>query len=115
MDITEVKTKVDANIGAGDVLTLRYQGNNLNSPPIDAVIHTYFADSLSGKVQRVNGETGVVDKTKQTVVYKLNLAVQNFALYKSAAPIFSSSSLLGMMDQSSSRLRAISTLTSLLA
>ena len=87
MDITEVKTKVDANIGAGDVLTLRYQGNNLNSPPIDAVIHTYFADSLSGKVQRVNGETGVVDKTKQTVVYKLNLAVQNFALYKSAAQL----------------------------
>lgn len=87
MDITEVKTKVDANIGAGDVLTLRYQANNLSSPPIDAIIHTYFAGVLSGHVQRVNGETGIIDKTNQTVTYKLNLAVQDFSLYKNASPI----------------------------
>ena len=87
MDITEVKTKVDANIGADDVLTLRYQANNLSSPPIDAVIHTYFSGVLSGKVQRVNGETGIVDKTNQTVTYKLNLTVQDFSLYKNPSPI----------------------------
>lgn len=87
MDIKDVKAKVDSHISADHVLTLRYQGNDLNSAPIDAVIHTYFADTLTGLVHLVNGQTGVIDEKNQLVTYSLSLTVQNFSLYKNATPV----------------------------
>ena len=87
MDIKDVKAKVDSHISADHVLTLRYQGNDLESTPIDAVIHTYFADTLTGVVQLVDGQTGVIDEKNQLVIYSLSLTVQNFSLYKNATPV----------------------------
>ena len=87
MDITEVKAKVDGHISADDTLTLRYQNNDLKSAAIDSIIHTYFADTLSGKVQRVNGQTAIVDKEKQLAIYSLRLTARNFSLYKNASPV----------------------------
>jgi len=87
MDIKDVKAKVDSHISADHVLTLRYQGNGLNSTPIDSVIHTYFADTLTGLVQLVNGQTGVIDENNQLVIYSLSLTVKDFSLYKNATPV----------------------------
>src|SRR5215213_3227374 len=87
MDIKDVKAKVDGNISADHVLTLRYQSNDLKSAPIDSVIHTYFGDTLTGLVHLVNGQTGIVDEKKQLVIYSLSLTVRNFSLYKSDSPI----------------------------
>jgi hypothetical protein len=87
MDITDVKAKVDGHISADDILTLRYQNNDLKSAAIDSVIHTYFAGTLSGKIQRVNGQTAVVDKARQQAIYSLSLSVQNFSLYQNASPV----------------------------
>jgi hypothetical protein len=86
MSIADVKAKVDAQISASHVLTLLYQKPDLGSA-VDSVIHTYFADTLTGTVHLVNGQTGVIDEQKQEVTYRLSLSVQNFSLYKNTSPV----------------------------
>jgi Family of unknown function (DUF6603) len=86
LDIRDVKAKVDGHISGDLVLTLR-PNSDLNAPAVDAVIHTYFADVLSGTVHLVNGQTAIVDEVKQTALYSLSLSAQNFSLCKSESPL----------------------------
>src|SRR6266496_483137 len=87
MDITDVKARVDGHISGDDILSLRSEHNDLKSSDVDTVIQTYFAGALSGKIQRIDGQTATIDKIKQLVIYSLHLTVQDFALYKSATRV----------------------------